>query len=97
MNLIAIHQLKSPRILKERLKREGELVLTTNGKPVAIILDLPKGEDPEEALDSVRTARSQLALRRLREAARKGGKDKMSAKDIQEVIAKARAARSRRG
>ncbi len=97
MNLIAIHQLKSPRSLKERLKREGELVLTTNGKPVAIILDLPEGEDPEEALDSVRAARSQLALRRLRQTARKGGKDKMSPREIQDVITRARAARNRPG
>lgn len=97
MNLIAIHQLKSPRSLKERLKKEGELVLTTNGKPVAILLDLPEGEDVEETLDSVRAARSQLALRRLRDAARKGGKDKMSPREVDGVITKARSARKRRG
>src|SRR5258705_9344845 len=97
MNLIAIHQLKSPRSLKERLKQEGELVLTTNGRPMAIILDLPEGQDPEEALDSVRAARSQLALRRLRQAARKGGKDKMTPREIQEVITRTRASRKRPG
>jgi|SRR5687767_10961827 len=97
MNPIAIHELKSPRTLKERLKMEGELVLTSNGKPVAIILDLPPGEDLEEALDSVRAARSQLALRRLRESARRSGKGRMPPREIQDVIAKARAARKTRG
>jgi hypothetical protein len=97
MNPIAIHELKSPRAFQERLTKEGELVLTSNGKPVAIILHLPRGEDLEEILDSVRTTRSQLALRRLRGAARKGGKDTMTPRKIQEVISRARANRKPRG
>jgi hypothetical protein len=97
MNPIAIHELKSPRMFQQRLTKEGELVLTSNGKPVAIILHIPRGEDLEEILDSVRAARGQLALRRLRDAARKGRKDRMTPREIQEVIGKSRADRKPRG
>lgn len=38
MNLIAIKDLKQPRRLKERLSNEKELLLTSDGKPVAVLV-----------------------------------------------------------
>jgi hypothetical protein len=79
--------------LRARLKQEGELLLTSNGKPMAIMLDLSEGEDPELALRAVREARSRMALQRAREAARNTGRDRLSKREINDLIAKARAAR----
>jgi antitoxin (DNA-binding transcriptional repressor) of toxin-antitoxin stability system len=93
MDLIAIKDLKSPRALRARLKEQGELVLTTSGKPVAILVNLPEGEDTEAALAAVRSARAQLALRRVREAARKAGTDRLALPQINRIIAGSRAAR----
>jgi hypothetical protein len=94
MNLIAVKDLKSPRALREKLKQERELLLTSNGKPMAIMFDLSEGEDPEMALRAVREARSRLALQRVREAACRSGRDRLSKRDINELIAKARAERT---
>jgi PHD/YefM family antitoxin component YafN of YafNO toxin-antitoxin module len=93
MNSIAVNELKSPRALKARLRDEHELLLTSNGKPVAILLNVGEGEDPEEALQAVRMARSQQALRRVRETARRSGKDRISQDEIDALIRSVRASR----
>ena len=39
MRFIAVNELKSPRALRERLRKERELLLTNSGKPMAIMLN----------------------------------------------------------
>jgi hypothetical protein len=46
MNLIAIKDLKQPRRLKERLLAEKELLLTSDGRPVAVLINVDNAEDP---------------------------------------------------
>jgi len=79
--------------VRRAMDREGEIVLTLNGRPIALLTPAT-GEDLEEQLQAVRRARAGIALRRVRKAARKGGKDRMSAEAIDGVIREAR--RSRR-
>lgn len=93
MNLIAIKDLKRPRRLKERLQVEKELLLTSDGRPVAVLLHVGTSEDPEGMLQAVRDARSRLALSRVREAARRSGAAKMTPAEIEREIAAVRAAR----
>jgi len=96
MNLIAIADLKQPRRLKERLREERELLLTSDGRPVAVMAHLEAGDDPEVMLRLVRDARSRLALSRVREAAARTGASRLTLADINREVAKSRAERRRR-
>ena len=93
MNFLAVKDLKTPRIVRERLRKEGELLLMNNGKPMALLLDVDQQDDPQAMLDAVRDARSRLALSRVREAARRSGVAGMSLDDIEREIRQARAER----
>ncbi len=86
MNIIAIKDLKQPRRLKERLAAEKELLLTSDGKPVAVLVEVGAGEDPEVVIQALRDSRSRLALARVRASARKAGTAKMTMGDIEKEI-----------
>lgn len=93
MNFLAVKDLKTPRIIRERLRKEGELLLMNNGKPMALLLDVDQQDDPQAILDAVRDARSRIALSRVREAARRSGAAGMSMDEIEQEIRQARADR----
>jgi len=90
MNLIAINELKSPRLLKEKLSKNHELMLTCSGKPVAFLLEIQNGKNPELDIEAIRDARSRIALTKLRDSARSSGVDKMTLGEINRIIGKAR-------
>jgi len=90
MNLIAINELKSPKLLRKKLARDHELMLTSSGKPVAFLLEIQNPEDFDAELSALKEARCRIALSRLRESARESGADKMSHEDINEIIKKTR-------
>jgi antitoxin (DNA-binding transcriptional repressor) of toxin-antitoxin stability system len=90
MNFIAIKDLKQPRRLKERLTAEKELLLTSDGKPVAVLVNVGPAEDPEAIILAIRDSRSRMALAHARAAARKAGANAMSMRDIEREIAAAR-------
>jgi antitoxin (DNA-binding transcriptional repressor) of toxin-antitoxin stability system len=96
MNLIAIKDLKQPRRLKERLAAEQELLLTSDGRPVAVLVHVDPAEDPETLIRSIRDSRSRLALGRIREAAMRRGSSSLSLANINREVRAARAARRRR-
>jgi antitoxin (DNA-binding transcriptional repressor) of toxin-antitoxin stability system len=96
MNLIAITDLKQPRRLKERLAAEQELLLTSDGRPVAVLVHVAPAEDPETIIRSIRDARSRLALGRVREAAARQGSSNLSLEDVNREVRAARAIRRRR-
>ena len=93
MKLIAIQDLKQPRRLKERLLAEKELLLTSDGRPVAVLVNVDASEDPETMIQSIRDARSRLALSRVRAAAARGGAARLSLAEINREIAATRQAR----
>lgn len=88
----------STRVLRNRpgyvreLAREDDLVLTANGKPVAILVGV-ENEDFEETARAVRRAKAQLAVTRMRRRAAANGLRDMS---LAAVNAEIRATRSRR-
>jgi antitoxin (DNA-binding transcriptional repressor) of toxin-antitoxin stability system len=96
MNLIAIKDLKQPRRLKERLQAEKELLLTSDGRPVAVLVNVDATTDPEAMIQAIRDSRSRLALSRVREAARRSGTAHMDMEQIDREIAAARKARRSR-
>ena len=95
MNLIAIKDLKQPRRLKERLADEKELLLTSDGRPVAVLVHVDPAEDPETVIRSIRDGRSRLALSRIRETAARRGSSRLSLADINREVRATRAARRR--
>jgi prevent-host-death family protein len=74
------------------LARKDDLVLVTNGKPVAMLVGI-KEDELEETARAIRQAKAQLALSRLRKQAARGGTDRLSDSAIDAEIG---AVRSRR-
>jgi antitoxin (DNA-binding transcriptional repressor) of toxin-antitoxin stability system len=72
--------------------QKEDLVLTADGKPVAMILGI-ENEDLEETAQAVRQVKAQRALSRLRRSAAKSGASKLSDSDINREIQSARGKR----
>ncbi|MBM3493751.1 MAG: type II toxin-antitoxin system prevent-host-death family antitoxin [Armatimonadetes bacterium] len=76
----------------QRLRREGELVVTNNGRPVAVLASVD--DDPEEVLRSFRAVRAHASLSRVRDAAARAGVSRLSVQEIADEVKAVRAARS---
>ena len=76
------------------LAEERELVVTSNGKPVAL-LSATSEESLEESLSAVRRTRAQASASAMQQASLKAGTDRMSIDDVNREIVAARAERSR--
>lgn len=96
MDYIAVNELKRPRAVRERLAAAEEMLLTNNGRPMAVLLYVDDEDDPEDVLMAARDARSRIALRRIREQARRSGTAELPLKEINEEIAAARRERRKR-
>ena len=80
----------NPRPVFEAVKNGDELVITSRGKPVALMVGV-SGDDLEETVRLVRRARAQASVSRMRKAAAREGSESMSREEIEKEI---RAARS---
>jgi antitoxin (DNA-binding transcriptional repressor) of toxin-antitoxin stability system len=72
-----------------QLQKEKEMVITSNGKPVALLTAVNE-DNFEGALKTLRRARAIAATESMREHAMRRGLDKMSLHEINEVIRKTR-------
>jgi antitoxin (DNA-binding transcriptional repressor) of toxin-antitoxin stability system len=91
MKFLSTRELRNrPGYVRDLVQKE-DLVLTTNGKPIAILLGIQE-EELEETARAIRQAKAQLALSRLRKQAARRGADRLSASAIDAEI---RAVRSR--
>lgn len=79
----------SPKEIWLKLAESGEIVITNNGKPAALMIDVANG-DVEETISAVRQANAMRAVNRMRLQARQTGADSLSAEEIQNEIAAAR-------
>lgn len=77
-----------------KLAREREVILTSNGKPIAILSAVTE-DTLEESLTAVRRARSVAAVEGLQRQSVKAGTDTLSPATINLEIASARKARRR--
>ena len=78
--------------IRKTLESEHEMVLTANGRPFAILANADE-ESFEEKLAALRRTRARILFDRIGAQARAAGKDKMTMKEIDAIIAKARAER----
>jgi hypothetical protein len=77
----------------KKLADEGELVVTVDGKPFAVRIDLAGGENMDDILLMVSHLRAQMAARAIRSQARRDGLDKLSEEQVDDLIQKTRAER----
>ena len=71
----------------ESLARGGEVVITNNGKPAALMIQIPEGGF-DETVQAVRQARAMAAFNNMRRRAASAGF--MTDEEIEETIAEAR-------
>ncbi len=72
--------------------REQDLVLTSNGKPVGILLGTGE-EEFGETLESVRRVRAMQAVSRMRRRAAESGLDRLSPDEVQAEVKAVRRSR----
>ena len=78
-----------PNELRKKLEEQGELVVTVDGEPLAVMLQIPKGS-LEDLVLLVSQVRAQLAVAEIREGARKSGRNRMSSKEIDAIVKETR-------
>ena len=92
MKFVSVRDLRGrPAQIWKQLARLNDMIITLNGKPIAILSST--SEDLlEENLAEIRKARALAALAAIRRDAAHRGLDKMSMEEIDAVIQKARKA-----
>jgi antitoxin (DNA-binding transcriptional repressor) of toxin-antitoxin stability system len=93
MEFITVRDLRTrPSQIWEKLGEKQDLILTSNGRPIAVLSHIAEGR-VEETLAALRRARAQAALSRLRADATGQGLDRLPADEIEAEIAAARTER----
>jgi prevent-host-death family protein len=92
MKFVSTRELRNRPGSVRDLAQTDEVVLTVNGKPIAILLGIEE-ENLEETTGVIRQAKAQRALSRLRKKAVQKGSDQTAASTIEAEI---RAVRSKR-
>jgi PHD/YefM family antitoxin component YafN of YafNO toxin-antitoxin module len=92
MKFLSTRELRNRPGYVRKLVQKEDLVLTANGKPIAMMLGV-KDDDLEETAHVIRQAKAQRALFRIRREAARRGLDKLSPEAIDAEI---RAVRSKR-
>jgi len=95
MRFITVRDLRGrPGQVWSKLSREKEVILTSNGKPIAILSAVSE-ENLEGALMALRQARAIAAVERMQSASIAAGKDRLTPEEIETEIAAVRKARRR--
>ena len=85
----------NPRPVFQAAEEGDEVVITSRGKPVALLVAV-NGDDLEETVRLLRRARAQAAVSRMRKAAAREGSQSMSREEIEKEINAARSERAAR-
>ncbi len=94
MNFYSVRDFRtSSKKIWETLSKEGEVVVTNNGKPTAILLDV-REDDFEEVVQAVRQAKAMIAFNKMRLAAAENGF--MTEEEIEKEISLAREERKKK-
>jgi len=96
MRFVTIRDLRSKSVQIQRdLPKEKEMVLTSNGKPIAI-LTATSADRIEESLAMIRQVRAMEAVELMQRRSVEVGTDRMSLREINKEIAAARKERQPR-
>jgi len=89
MDFLSVRELRaSSKNIWRKLSKDGKMVITNNGKPAALLLDL-KDEDLEETLLTLRQVKAMRLFNRMRTNAQQRGF--LTKKEIEAEIQAARA------
>ena len=95
MRFVSIRELRNQSAsVWKALAQENDLVITSNGKPIALLSAMAE-ENLEESLGAIRRARAQAAATALQQASLQAGTDRLSLADINAEIDAARQERVR--
>ena len=90
MEFIAVRDFRiRPGKIWKKLKKSKRMLITSNGKPVAMLTDM-EGKNLEEELRANSIAKGILALSKMREHAKEKGLNKLKMRDITREIDSAR-------
>jgi hypothetical protein len=93
MTFVSIRDMRTrPGEVWQQLQDEGDLIVTSSGRPFALMISA-EGEDVEALLLALRRARAQLAVSKMRRQAGEAGLDRMTMDDIDAEIRQARSER----
>lgn len=93
MKFITVRDIRtSPAKIWKQLPEEQEIVITNNGKPIALLTPL-SDESLEETISAVRQARAIQAVRVMQQTAKTRDLDSLSQADIDGEIRQSRAIR----
>jgi antitoxin (DNA-binding transcriptional repressor) of toxin-antitoxin stability system len=86
MKFVTVRDLRTtPAQIWRELPGEQEIVITNNGKPIALLTPITDA-DMEDTVTAVRRARAATALKRIRNVAAKNGLSAMTMEDINDEI-----------
>ena len=95
MKFITVRDIRtSPARIWSQLSEEQEMVITNNGKPIALLTPL-SDDTLEGTLSAVRQARAIEAVRKMQQIARERGVSSMGEAEIDDEIRRARGDRKR--
>ena len=95
MKFISVRDFRiRPGDIWKQLKINKDIVITSNGKPIAI-LNTVDDANLESSMNALRRARALMALEELQKSAASRGLDRLADKDIEKEIKSARAGRNR--
>jgi PHD/YefM family antitoxin component YafN of YafNO toxin-antitoxin module len=83
-----------PSTLRKKLAEQGELVVTLDGKPFAVMINLSDNENMDDILLMVSRLRAQMAVRAIRSQARRDGLDGLNEGQIDDLIHQTRVGRT---
>ena len=90
MKFISIRDLRNDTAgLRRDLQADREIVVTANGRPIAIMTRVDPDTVEQEIL-AIRRARARAALSRMRNRARSEGLDRLTMDQIDDIVARAR-------
>lgn len=93
MRFVSIRELRSGRRELWNSLQTEDVVLTLNGRPIAILAGVSEGGDVQETLRAIRQARAAIAMESMHKTALSTGADKLTSREIEAEI---RAVRKRR-
>ncbi len=90
MKFITIRELRQDTAkLKGMLKKSDKLVLTSNGKPIALMTTVEE-DSLEDEIIALRRARAMQALERTRSRSMEKGMDRLSMEEVDGIISRGR-------
>ena len=92
MEFVSVRELRRSAAVWRSLAREKELVVTSNGKPIAV-LSATTASTLEGSLTALRKARAQFAVAAMQRGARETGADRLTLEDVNAEIDAARRSR----